>query len=152
VASAGVPAELAFVLAGALVTVAAILVARGRARDAGRTDESPRRVAAALRFVGGPLAGQSFALDADVTTLGSLAGATIVLPDPDIARKHAAIRRHVGAWTTRPRSEVQYELADLGSQKGVLVNGQRMAKRVLASGDIIRLGTSEMVFRIEKVG
>jgi pSer/pThr/pTyr-binding forkhead associated (FHA) protein len=49
-------------------------------------------------------------------------------------------------------SPMQVELADLGSIHGVSVNGQRMAKRVRASRDIIRLVTSEMVFRIEKVG
>jgi pSer/pThr/pTyr-binding forkhead associated (FHA) protein len=68
-----------------------------------------------------------------------------VVPDRGVARKHVGIRRHTA-------SRMRYELADLGSIHGVSVNGQRMAKRVLASGDIIRLGTSEMVFRIEKVG
>jgi pSer/pThr/pTyr-binding forkhead associated (FHA) protein len=59
-----------------------------------------------------------------------------------VARKHLGIRR----------DQSGYELADLGSVNGVTVNGQRMARRSLVSGDIIRIGASEMVFRMDKVG
>src|SRR5262249_29630249 len=98
--------------------------------------------AAELAFIVGPLEGRSFALDAAVTTLGSAAGNTIVLADAQVARKHAGIRRSADGW----------ELAALGSENGVCINGQRAAKRLLAAGDIIRIGASEMVFRTEKVG
>ena len=41
------------------------------------------------------------------------------------------------------------ELADLGSTNGVYVNGHRMGKKVLVTGDIMRVGNTEMVFRVE---
>lgn len=91
-----------------------------------------------LEFVGGPMAGQSVPLHEEVTTIGSVAGNTIVLADPAVSRKHVGIRR-VGA---------SFELADLGSTNGVYVNGYRMPKKMLDSGDILRVGNTEMVFRV----
>lgn len=90
-----------------------------------------------LEFIHGPLSGQIIDLVATVTTIGSQNGNTIVLPDPAVSRKHVGIRRDASG----------YELADLGSTNGVYVNGQRLPKRILAAGDIVRIGQSEMVFR-----
>jgi hypothetical protein len=95
-----------------------------------------------LEFIYGPLQGQTFRLEAHITTIGSQGGNTIVIPDPAVSRKHVGIRRDAAG----------YELADLGSTNGVYVNGQRTAKRLLGAGDIIRVGASEMVFQLEKVG
>jgi len=95
-----------------------------------------------LEFVYGPLEGQSFRMEQEITTVGSIEGNSIVLPDPGVSRKHLGIRKIASG----------YELADLGSTNGVYINGQRMAKRLLANGDIIRIGSSEMVFQLEKVG
>jgi pSer/pThr/pTyr-binding forkhead associated (FHA) protein len=103
-----------------------------------RAHARPRR--AALEF-----AGRRFALDSEITTVGSQEGNRIVVSDPAVAKKHFAIRRD-------PNDPSMYELCDLGSRSGVFVNGQRLGKRRLSSGDIIRLGAAEMVFRIEKVG
>lgn len=89
-----------------------------------------------LEFRMGPLAGQSFPLHEEVTTVGSVAGNSIVLADPAVSRKHFGIRR-VGN---------NFEFADLGSTNGVYINGHRVPKKVLATGDIMRVGNSEMVF------
>lgn len=93
---------------------------------------------ARLDFILGPLAGHSVDLATDVTTVGSVAGNTIVLADPAISRKHAGIRRGMDG---------MYELADLGSTNGIYVNGHRLPKKNLAPGDVIRVGNSECVFR-----
>ena len=93
--------------------------------------------AARLEFILGPLAGQVVEIRDDVTTVGSVAGNTIVLADPAVSRKHAGIRRDGGS----------YEVADLGSTNGIYVNGHRMPKKNLAPGDVIRVGNSELVFR-----
>lgn len=95
--------------------------------------------AARLEFILGPLAGHVVELRDEVTTVGSVAGNTIVLADPAVSRKHAGIRR----------VEAGYELADFGSTNGVYVNGHRMPKKLLAGGDVIRVGNSELVFRRE---
>jgi hypothetical protein len=92
-----------------------------------------------LEFVSGPMAGHVIQLAEEVTTVGSVAGNTIVLSDPAVSRKHAGIRR-VGNL---------YELADLGSTNGVYVNGARMPKKTLVSGDSLRVGNTEMIFRRE---
>lgn len=95
--------------------------------------------AARLEFILGPLAGQTVRLTEDMTTLGSVAGNTVVLADPAVSRKHVAIRRAEGA----------YEVADLGSTNGIYVNGHKVPKKALEAGDIVRVGNTEMVFRRE---
>lgn len=94
---------------------------------------------ARLEFIMGPLASQTLGLTEEVTTLGSVAGNTVVLADPAISRKHAGIRRVDGG----------YELADLGSTNGIYVNGRKVPKKMLDEGDIIRIGNTEAVFRRE---
>jgi pSer/pThr/pTyr-binding forkhead associated (FHA) protein len=91
-----------------------------------------------IEFILGPMVGQVVRLDGEVTTIGSVGGNTVVLADPAVSKKHVGIRR----------AQSGYELADLGSTNGVYVNGQRTAKKILAAGDIVRVGTSEMVFKV----
>ncbi|HEY1813127.1 MAG TPA: FHA domain-containing protein [Kofleriaceae bacterium] len=94
---------------------------------------------ARLEFILGPMANQTLPLTDNVTTIGSVAGNTVVLADPAVSRKHAGIRR----------VESDYELADLGSTNGVYVNGQKVPKKTLEPGDIIRVGNTEAVFKRE---
>lgn len=94
---------------------------------------------ARLEFILGPLAGQTIKISDDMTTLGSVAGNSIVLADPAVSKKHVAIRRANG----------EYEVADLGSTNGIYVNGHKVPKKSLAPGDIVRVGNTEMVFRRE---
>jgi hypothetical protein len=86
-----------------------------------------------------PMASQVLNLSEEVTTIGSVAGNTVVLADPAVSRKHAGIRKVDG----------NYELADLGSTNGVYVNGHKVPKKTLEVGDIIRVGNTEAVFRRE---
>ena len=94
---------------------------------------------ARLEFILGPMANQALSLSEEVTTIGSVAGNTVVLADPAVSRKHAGIRKINGL----------YELADLGSTNGVYVNGHKVPKKTLAPGDIIRVGNTEAVFKPE---
>lgn len=94
---------------------------------------------ARLEFILGPMANQTLPLTEAVTTIGSVAGNTVVLADPAVSRKHAGIRR----------VESDYELADLGSTNGVYVNGHKVPKKTLEPGDIIRVGNTEAVFKRE---
>jgi hypothetical protein len=94
---------------------------------------------ATLEFIAGPMKGQRLALGADVTTIGSVAGNTVVLADPAVSKKHAGIRKVEGG----------YELADFGSTNGVYVNGQKVPKKALVIGDIVRVGNTEAVFKVE---
>ena len=92
---------------------------------------------ARLEFILGPMANQTLSLSEELTTIGSVAGATVVLADPAVSKKHAAIRR----------IESTYELADLGSTNGVYVNGTKVPKKTLEQGDILRVGNTEAVFK-----
>ena len=94
---------------------------------------------ARLEFILGPMANQTLPLDGEVTTIGSVAGNTVVLADPAVSRKHAGIRK----------IDSNYELADLGSTNGVYVNGHKVPKKTLEPGDIIRVGNTEAVFKRE---
>jgi hypothetical protein len=94
---------------------------------------------ARLEFILGPMANQTLPLNDEVTTIGSVAGNTVVLADPAVSRKHAGIRKVDG----------NYELADLGSTNGVYVNGHKVPKKTLEAGDIIRVGNTEAVFKRE---
>jgi hypothetical protein len=96
-----------------------------------------REVRGELEFVSGPLLGQTITLDREITTIGSVAGNTVLLTDTGVSRKHVGIKR----------LELGYELADLGSTNGVYVNGEKVARRRLEVGDVIRVGTTEIVFR-----
>jgi hypothetical protein len=109
-------------------------------QPAGTIDRCPP---AGLEVTAGARRGTVFSLDAEVTTVGCAETSSIVLPDAEIGAKHLGIRKDHAQG---------YELADLGSVGGVFVNDERVAKRILVSGDVIRLGTCEMVFRTEKVG
>ena len=100
--------------------------------------KTPRAAkAAALEIVTGPLQGRTVPLDAEVTTIGSAPASTVVLTDNGVSRKHAGIRKANG----------MFEIADLGSSNGIYVNGEKVAKKQLQLGDVIRVGTTEMVFK-----
>ena len=94
---------------------------------------------ARLEFILGPMANQTLPLSEEVTTIGSVAGNTVVLADPAVSRKHAGIRK----------IDSNYELADLGSTNGVYVNGHKVPKKTLEPGDIIRVGNTEAIFKRE---
>jgi len=97
-----------------------------------------RDIKAELKIISGPLTGRSVNLgERDVTTIGSAPDNTVPLTDTGVSRKHVGIKKN----------DVGYELADLGSTNGVYVNGEKVARRKLEVGDVIRVGTTEMVFR-----
>lgn len=93
---------------------------------------------ALLHFINGPLADQVATLEKAVVAIGSVPGNDIVISDPSVSRKHVGIRKADGG----------YEIADLGSTNGVFVNGDRVPKKRLALGDVIRVGNIEMIFRL----
>lgn len=92
-----------------------------------------------LHFVTGPFAGQVLILEKAVTSIGSAPSSDVVLKDTGVSRRHAGVRKVEGGG---------YEVADLGSTNGTLVNGERKPKKALAVGDIIRVGATEMIFRV----
>ena len=65
--------------------------------------------------------------------------ATLTLPDHEASRRHACLRRELGGW----------EIADLGSKNGTLVNGVPITASTLGDGDVVEVGGAMLVFREE---
>ncbi len=87
-----------------------------------------------LHVVGGPAAGSLAALGRGRLVIGREPGCDVVLPDPDVSRRHAAIEVDVAAITVH----------DLGSTNGTTVDGRPVPPggRTIRPGDLIALGDS----------
>jgi len=115
---------------------------RKRSTDRNNPVEAPT-----LRVVfegdSGPVEPRLLALGAGETIVGRTSGidAGITLNDTAVSRRHAAI--------TRARSG-RVSLRDLNSSNGTSVNGANVTEAVsLRDGDLIRLGDSFLVYRVE---
>ena len=85
-----------------------------------------------LNFTAGPLAGRRVDLGGQLV-VGRDEGADVVVADPELSRRHAAVR---------PSGDA-IEVEDLGSLNGTWVNGNRIETPVLLTpGDVVHLGTS----------
>jgi pSer/pThr/pTyr-binding forkhead associated (FHA) protein len=80
----------------------------------------------------GPNPGTVFELTKEVTMLGRDVTNDIPLGDAEISRQHARLTRTPGGMV----------LEDLGSTNGTFVNGERVTRVILKSGDEIRFGES----------
>ena len=69
-------------------------------------------------------------------SVGRLESQDLVVPDPEVSRKHAVFRRDGERFT----------LEDLGTGLGTLVNGEPIGTHVLQHGDVIQIGTLELKF------
>lgn len=74
----------------------------------------------------------------DPVVIGRLSSSDVVLPDPNVSRRHAELRRDGDRWV----------LADLGSTNGTLVNGKLAGEHALKDGDRLTIGTSELRFKL----
>ncbi|MEJ2758716.1 MAG: FHA domain-containing protein, partial [Anaerolineales bacterium] len=79
---------------------------------------------------------QQFPLDKENTVIGREGTCDILVPEDfsSISRRHAEIRR----------SGSEYELVDLASVNGVLLNGEPVNQHVLSDGDEIEIGLADM--------
>jgi hypothetical protein len=82
------------------------------------------------------LAGARHELDRSVMTVGRSKECDIVIEDPSASRQHAELRRENGA----------YWIVDLGSTNGTEVNGKRVERAQLETGDRITVGQTELLF------
>jgi FHA domain-containing protein len=99
-------------------------------------EPDPRRRGARLR-----VDGRTSVLGSGGAVLGRSREADVHVDDPNVSRKHAEVRPSGASWTVR----------DLGSTNGVKVNGRRIqGAQSLKDGDTITLGTSEIVFQLER--
>ena len=91
-----------------------------------------------LRVISGPSAGQSLAVSREL--LIGRENADLVIPDPEVSRRHAALR-------PAPDGVM---IEDLGSSNGTFVNGVRISGAVtLTEPGRLRIGDSEMAVEIQ---
>lgn len=90
-----------------------------------------------LRIVAGPDEGKTFSLNAGETfQIGRGMDTQTKLHDPRVSRNHCSISV----------TDDEATLVDSGSTGGTFVNGQRINERLLRSGDIIRVGGTQLQF------
>jgi hypothetical protein len=122
------------------------MVKSARERRAAREAEDARRAADSYKGPSkgkllvrlGPAAGTTFHLVEDMSYIGRTKENHIQILDDSMGKRHASIRIR----------DKTYELEDLQSVNGVYVNGQRALKIILKDGDAIRMGATEMQFRL----
>ncbi len=85
-------------------------------------------------FKGGAQIGEQ-TLTQDVIKVGKLSSAHLRIDDESVSRMHAYIQ---------VAGPTEVYISDLGSAKGTIVNGQRVNKAKLKSGDRIKLGEAEI--------
>jgi pSer/pThr/pTyr-binding forkhead associated (FHA) protein len=73
-------------------------------------------------------------LSAELTRIGRSVTAQIALEDGSASRRHALI-------VSGPRGA---QVVDDGSRNGTFVNGERVTRRALAHGDLIRVGRTSL--------
>jgi transcriptional regulator with PAS, ATPase and Fis domain len=61
----------------------------------------------------------------------------LTLVDDELSRRHIQLRRLVGGW----------ELVDVGSKNGTILNGDPAMRGTLADGDVVEIGSTMLVFR-----
>lgn len=78
-------------------------------------------------------------VDREIVKIGRLASAPLRLDDPAVSRMHAVVE---------VASADEVLIIDLGSAEGTLVNGARVNKAALTSGDEIQIGPFRVVVEI----
>lgn len=102
------------------------------ARVAAQLAEGP-----ALYVRKGPESGGTFYLDRDELTIGRDPESDIFLNDVTVSRNHAVVER----------SGEDVSVRDVGSLNGTYVNGECADRAVLHDGDVLQIGTFQMVFK-----
>lgn len=84
---------------------------------------------------------EQIALDADIINIGRHPDNQIILEDPYLSRHHVQLRLHQGA----------YILFDTRSRGGTQVNGVHVQEHRLSSGDVIKIGQTQMLYMQDEV-
>ena len=98
---------------------------------------TPQSIVPTLQIMHGPMAGRLYKLDRDVMIVGRNPDCDVVLQPKSVSRKHAAI----------VRKGTGFEIKDLGSTRGTLVNGQRLTDPILlVDGSMLQIGELQLTF------
>jgi hypothetical protein len=78
----------------------------------------------------------NFILDKKIMNIGRHSENDLILADPHVSRHHAQLRVING----------QYVIFDTGSTGGVYLNGKKVSQASLQSGDVVRIGLSNLIY------
>jgi pSer/pThr/pTyr-binding forkhead associated (FHA) protein len=106
-----------------------------------RAPRRPLRARAGLRVMSADGPGEFVPLRADPLTIGRTPDNNLALPDSQVSRHHARIAR-------QPEGFV---IEDLNSTNGTFINGQRVTRQRLQSGDEIQIGQTTMIVELQPV-
>jgi pSer/pThr/pTyr-binding forkhead associated (FHA) protein len=82
---------------------------------------------------------RDFPLEREALILGRDPASDIVIDVPVVSARHAQLKRR----------DAGYEITDLGSKNGLFFEGQRIAQRLLADGDVLSIGpTVTLTYRV----
>lgn len=99
----------------------------------------PPLLHAKLQVDAGPERDKVFSLNKASMVIGRRDDCDIVLSDDSISRSHARLDLHRGV----------YIIHDLGSTNGILVNGDKITSRALKPGDVVTMGDTVCIFKVE---
>jgi hypothetical protein len=87
----------------------------------------------AFLIIGGK---ENFPLTKNVIDIGRHSSNDIVLEDPRISRHHAQLRT----------IKKHFVIFDVGSTGGIYINGKQISQATLQTGDVIRLGMTNLIY------
>lgn len=108
-----------------------------RGKRKSRRGEFERQPSTSLELMDSGEIPPVFPLESDEIKIGRLQTNDIILPDPNVSRVHAKIER---------RNE-SFFILDLDSTNGTYLNEKRITEAKLKDGDIIRVGSTRLLFR-----
>ncbi len=92
-----------------------------------------------LLVLSGPLKDSTIPLSEGEISIGRDASNGIAITDPSVSRRHCVVRGQGG----------KFQVGDLGSRNGTLVNGEAVQEHWLKHGDEIAAGDSSFLFLLE---
>lgn len=107
----------------------------------GRGPALPLSDVPALIGLQGLAAGSTFALTDGDVVIGRDGDNGIVLAENTVSRRHARLLRD---------SQGQFTVSDLGSANGIYINGTRIQRAILSSGDELKIGDNYFRFQAAK--
>ncbi|MEM7230650.1 MAG: FHA domain-containing serine/threonine-protein kinase [Planctomycetota bacterium] len=104
--------------------------------------ETATKIDARLIVGSGPLVGRTIPLtESQVTEIGRHPKYPVAIPDTSVSKLHCVL----------VPTSCGYVVADRSSANGTWVNGQRVERQLLKSGDSIRVGTTSLIYSADEV-
>lgn len=95
-------------------------------------------LACRIKVLTGDHAGHVYVVGGRSATIGRALDNDVVIPAIDISRHHARLEQTADG----------YRIVDLSSTNGTRVNGQQVAEQVLATGDTLSLGATDVSYHL----